>query len=134
MPIALQSALYAAGARVDAEPAPLSSVLPSTRLVVHNGGSGVAAEALAAGVPQMILSAQIEQDLNGAALERAGVAKLVRTHAPGAAVPSAFVEAAADDPALARRAAELGEWHRDRLKSRNALTEFEQTCLLLLAS
>jgi UDP:flavonoid glycosyltransferase YjiC (YdhE family) len=133
MPLTQQQFLRDAGARIDPEPPPLAGVLPSSRLVIHSGGSGVAAEALACGVPQIVLSAQIEQDLNGEALERAGVAKLVRTYLPGAKVEPELIRSATEDRALAEHAAALGRWHRDYLKSNNALSKCEATCLRLLS-
>jgi UDP:flavonoid glycosyltransferase YjiC (YdhE family) len=124
-----QQSLREAGARLDTKPPPLADVLPSTRLVIHSGGSGVAAEALACGAPQIVLSAQIEQDLNGEALQRAGVARLVRTHVPGAKIETALVRSAAEDQAMAGRAAALGRRHRKYLKSNDALSKCEATCL-----
>jgi UDP:flavonoid glycosyltransferase YjiC (YdhE family) len=132
MPLTQQQVLRDAGARLNAEPPLLAELLPSTRLVIHSGGSGVAAEALVCGVPQIVLSAQIEQNLNGDALRRAGVAELIRTYMPGAAVASELIRSAAEDRALAERAAALGHWHRDYLKSNNALSKCEAACLRLL--
>lgn len=134
IPPSWQHALSAAGARIEPQPPRLSDALASARLVVHHGGSGVAAEALASGVPQIILSAQIEQDLTGLALERAGVARLVRTYEAGATIAPSLLSDAADDPPLAQRATALGEWHRAYAASKDTLQAFEQTCLLLLAS
>jgi hypothetical protein len=132
MPASQIEALRDDGARIDAEPPPLHDVLPSTRLLVHGGGSGVAAEALAGGVPQLILSAQVEQDLNGEALERAGVAKFTRTYVAGVDVSPDLVGSVVADRALAARAEELGRWHRDHLRANNALRTCEGTCLELL--
>jgi hypothetical protein len=66
------------GTQIDQQPPPLTNVLRRSRLVVHNGGSGLASAALAAGVPQLVLSTHVEQNLAGEALERASVAGLVR--------------------------------------------------------
>jgi UDP:flavonoid glycosyltransferase YjiC (YdhE family) len=132
IPMTQQRSLRALGARIDIEPPRLLDVLPSTRLVVHGGGSGVAAEALAFGVPQIVLSTHIEHDLNGEALESAGVAKFVRTYAPEAAISSALIKSAAEDTALSHRATKLGEWHRNHLECSNALLKCEHTCLLIL--
>ncbi len=125
--------LRLAGARIDAEPAPLAEVLPDTRLIVHNGGSGVASEALVAGVPQLVLSAQIEQDLNAQALQIAGVGRCVKIHEPGASVSSEFIADMLADEALATKAAELAEEHRGFLARRDALSICESKCLRLLA-
>ena len=61
--------LAAAGARVDIRPQPIAGILAGSRVVIHLGGSGLAAEALAAGVPQLLLAGHIENTLYGEALE-----------------------------------------------------------------
>lgn len=134
MPAPWHSTLAACGARVHATPPCLNEMLPAARIIVHHGGTGVAAEALASGVPQVILSAQIEQDLTGAALERAGVARWVKTYVAGATVAPALLEEAANDPIMAQRAHELGRQHRAYAKAKGALSAFERTCMVLLAN
>jgi UDP:flavonoid glycosyltransferase YjiC (YdhE family) len=124
--------LRRAGAQIDAEPHALSDTLPATRLLVHNGGSGVASEALVAGVPQLVLSAQVEQDLNGEALQHAGVARLVRAYEPGASISSELIAEMLGDEVLATKAGELAKWHRDYLAARDALSTCEEKCLELL--
>lgn len=123
-----------AGAQIDEAAVPLADVLPSTSLLVHRGGSGSAAEALVAGVPQLVLSAQLEQDLNGEALQQAGVARLIRTYEAGACVSCEDIEAMSSDAMLAAKAAAVGAWHRDSLQTRNALSNCERSCLRLLAA
>jgi UDP:flavonoid glycosyltransferase YjiC (YdhE family) len=124
--------LRRAGAHISVEPSPLADVLPATRLLVHNGGSGVASEALVAGVPQLVLSAQLEQDLNGEALQQAGAGRLVKTYEPGASVTCELIAGMLEDEALAIKAADLAEEHRDYLATRDALSICESTCLQLL--
>ena len=124
--------LASGGARIDNEPVPLRDVLASARLVVHSGGSGVAAEALAAGVPQIILSSQIEQTLNGQALQRAGVGALVETYDPSNHVSSDLIAALWADETLAARAAEVGRWHREYLSDKDVALECERASLALL--
>ena len=118
-------------AGADAE-APLRDVLASARLVVHSGGSGVAAEALAAGVPQIVLSNQIEQTLNGQALRRAGVGALIETYDPSNRVSPDLIAAFCADETLAARAAEVGRWHREYLKEKDVALECERASLALL--
>jgi UDP:flavonoid glycosyltransferase YjiC (YdhE family) len=122
-----------AGAQIDPEASPLAEVLPATRLLVHNGGSGVASEAVVAGVPQLVLSAQIEQDLSGEALRFAGVGNLVKTYEPGASVSPELIAGMLADEAMAAKAAELAEQHRRYLATRDALLNCESKCLHLLA-
>ncbi len=125
--------LRRAGARIDFEPMPLADMTPAARLLVHNGGSGVASEALVAGVPQLVLSAQIEQDLNGEALRSAGVGNLIKIYEPGASVSSELIAGMLADEALAVKAAEVAEQHRRYLATWDALSICETKCLHLLA-
>ena len=120
-----------AGAAIDTVPPALSETLSSTRLIVHHGGMGVAAEALAAGVPQLVLSLDIEKELNGRALEAAGVGQLIKFHDPAARVSADAVTALAEDEILALRAEALGEPHRRMLRD-DPLDHLVQTCLTLL--
>ncbi len=53
--------------------APLASLLPHCAALVHHGGIGSCAEALAAGVPQLIIPSAYDQFDNAARLERLGV-------------------------------------------------------------
>lgn len=121
------------GAQIDAGPVPLADILPATCLIVHNGGPGVAAEALVAGVPQLVLSAQIEQDFNGQALERAGVAKCVRVYEPDADISAELIGAMSSDDALVARAARQAERYRAELATKDAIGACERACLALLA-
>jgi UDP:flavonoid glycosyltransferase YjiC (YdhE family) len=134
LPAAQVEALRGAGAHIDAAPVPLADILPATCLIVHNGGPGVAAEALVAGVPQLVLSAQVEQDFNGQALESVGVAKFIRVYEPGADISADLIGALSADDALAARAALQAERHRACLATMDALGACERICLQLLAS
>jgi rhamnosyltransferase subunit B len=57
--------------------APLSRLLPRCALLVHHGGIGTLAQALAAGVPQLTMPMGFDQPDNTARLLRLGVAKWV---------------------------------------------------------
>jgi hypothetical protein len=126
--------LAAAGAKVETQPRPLSTILASSRLVIHHGGSGVAAEALAAGVPQLVISTHIEQELNGEALERAGVARLVKAGRRGPPIEASAIQSLAADDAIAARAEEVGIRCRSFAASRDALGNCEQICMRLLGA
>jgi UDP:flavonoid glycosyltransferase YjiC (YdhE family) len=126
--------LAQSGVRIDSKPVPLRDVLASARLVVHSGGSGVAGEALAAGIPQLVLSCQIEQTLNGQALQQAGVGRLIETYDSSAYVSSDVIAALCDDDALAARAAEAGSRHRQYLSDENPALKCERACLGLLGN
>jgi UDP:flavonoid glycosyltransferase YjiC (YdhE family) len=131
-PNTLLSRLAAAGARVDITPQPIAGILAGSRLVVHLGGSGLAAEALAAGVPQLILGNHIEQNLNGEALERAGVGRLVKTYLPGTRLESDAIQSLIDDDAMAARADAIGVRLREFISRRDALMNCEAVCMGLL--
>jgi UDP:flavonoid glycosyltransferase YjiC (YdhE family) len=132
LPMAQVEELRRAGARIDTRPAPLAEILPATCLIVHNGGPGVSAEALVAGVPQLVLSAQVEQDFNGRALKNAGVAEFLRIYDPGVEISPELIGMMSTDDALAARAATQAERHRAYLATTDALRTCERTCLQLL--
>ena len=60
-----------------AEYAPLSAVLPRAAALVHHGGIGTTAQALAAGRPQLVMPMAFDQPDNAARLVRLGVARTV---------------------------------------------------------
>jgi hypothetical protein len=127
-----RSRLKLAGATLHRERLDLAQALASAKLVVHFGGSGLAAHALAAGVPQLIFSTHIEQELNGLALQRAGLGTLVRSHDPDVAISSGIVSSTVNDRMLASRAAQSGDIHRAMLRDVNPLAAFEERSLKLL--
>ncbi len=119
------------GSRIEISPPPLASALADARLFVHLGGNGAAAEALAAGVPQLVLSTDNEKDLNGQALEWAGVGRLLRIHDPATKISPDIIEAMVEDEISAARAAKLGESHRTLLTLNDPVSKFEHECLRL---
>jgi UDP:flavonoid glycosyltransferase YjiC (YdhE family) len=125
-------ALRQAGATVEARPVAPAEALASARLVVHFGGSGLAAETIAAGVPQLILSMQVEQDLNGSALQAGGLGRLVRAYDSASAISPAIFGDLLRDTALAGRAAEAGRTHREWLAGVDPLARFESKSRELL--
>lgn len=54
--------------------APFSQLLPRAKVIVHHGGIGTAAQALKAGLPQVVVPMSFDQPDNAARLERLGVA------------------------------------------------------------
>jgi UDP:flavonoid glycosyltransferase YjiC (YdhE family) len=120
------------GARIYQHPLPLREFLPLAGLVVHLGGSGLSAETLAAGVPQLVLATHIEQQLNATALENAGVGQMIKDFDPNSKVSPDMVEALLADEAMARRAMNLGEQHRNMLEAMKPIAAFEAAALELL--
>ena len=58
--------------------APFGELLPQCRAIVHHGGVGTLSQALAAGVPQVIMPMAHDQPDNAERLERLGVARSLR--------------------------------------------------------
>jgi hypothetical protein len=124
--------LMRAGAVVDRDFAAPADALKSAALVVHFGGSGLAAEALMAGIPQLILSMQIEQWLNGSALQSAGLGRVIEAFNPATRITSE-IDNLLEDTAIVRAAADAGRLHRELLSRTDALATFESACRGLLA-
>jgi len=57
---------------------PFSQLLPRAAALVHHGGIGTSAQALAAGVPQVVMPMAFDQLDNATRLKRLGVADLIR--------------------------------------------------------
>jgi rhamnosyltransferase subunit B len=58
---------------------PLSTLLPRVAAIVHHGGIGTTAQALAAGVPQLIVPMSFDQPDNAYRVERCEVGRTVRS-------------------------------------------------------
>lgn len=127
-----EAALARACVTLHVDPTPLAEALASSRLVIHRGGGGVAAAALAAGTPQLILCAQIEQELTGRALQRAGVGQWVRTYDPAVDISAQMIDDMLADDEMSCRAAEFGELHRNFIDSSDPIRQCESACLALL--
>jgi len=120
-----------AGAVVYRDFVAAADALTSAALVVHFGGSGLAAEALLAGVPQLVLSMQIEQWLNGSALQSAGLGRVIKAYDPATKVGSE-IDCLLADTTIIRAAADAGQLHRELLSRTDALAAFESACRGLL--
>ena len=83
--------------------APFSALLPRAAAFVHHGGIGTSAQALRAGVPQLVAPCSYDQLDNAARLERLGVSVTVpRERYNAANVASALRSLLADKDLLAR--------------------------------
>ena len=125
--------LAALGARIEQAPISILAALGSASLVVHLGGHNVASEALAAGVPQLVLTVDIEKHLTGAALEKAGVARWIEAHDPEPQIALDLLLQLCSDYPLARRAVLVGREHRRFLRAHDPLRYFEQRFLRLVS-
>jgi UDP:flavonoid glycosyltransferase YjiC (YdhE family) len=108
-----------------------AQALASSSLVIHLGGSGLAAEALMAGIPQLILSMQIEQWLTGSTLQRAGLGRLVAAYDPAEKI-APQIDAMLGDTEMARRAIDAGQQYRDLYRRIDGPAIFERTVSKLL--
>ncbi|MGL4559424.1 MAG: glycosyltransferase, partial [Afipia sp.] len=119
------------GAQIFSQHLPLSETLASAQLVVHFGGGGLAAHAVAAGVPQLVVATHIEQLLNGLQLEKAGLGKVIDSVGPQVDIPASLDAILADD-SRRQQAVRAGHAHREMLKTMKPLETFEAAALRLL--
>ncbi|MEW6768716.1 MAG: nucleotide disphospho-sugar-binding domain-containing protein [Pseudomonadota bacterium] len=124
--------LTLSGADVRGTPFDLADALASAKLVIHFGGSGLASHAIAAGVPQLVLASQIEQELNGQALARAGIGKYVRAYDTDAPISDGLISDSLNDASMAQQVEQSGEEHRRVLGSYDPLGAFETKARKLL--
>ncbi len=69
-------------------PMRMFQTLTQACIIIHQGGPGVGAEAIAVGVPQMALAAHIEHELNGLALDSEGIGKMFGAYDPSVSISS----------------------------------------------
>jgi UDP:flavonoid glycosyltransferase YjiC (YdhE family) len=93
--------------------APLSRVLPRAAALVHHGGIGTAAQAYAAGVPQLVMPMAFDQPDNALRAQRLGVARFVLPKRFTGESVAAALRALLDDPAVAAAAARRRDELRD---------------------
>lgn len=106
---------------------PLSHILPRCKAIVHHGGLGTAALALAAGVPQVTMPTSFDQPDNATRLQRLNVGRWILPSAfTGTTVASALRELLSD-PAVAEAC------QRYCSAMREAKSSIDDTCDLLEA-
>jgi UDP:flavonoid glycosyltransferase YjiC (YdhE family) len=127
-----RESLARAGARIEDTPLDLARVLPACKLVVHLGGSGLAAEALLTGVPQLVLVTHVEQHLTGIALERAGICRCFTAFDPTSSLAKGAISDLLDDQGMAQRAAEIAARQRQGYTAGAAFAAFDRACMRLL--
>jgi UDP:flavonoid glycosyltransferase YjiC (YdhE family) len=120
------------GAAVEPNPVDLSRMLHHCRLVVHLGGSGLATEALLAGIPQFVLVTHVEQHLTGIALERAGIGRLFTAYDAARTLAADAILDLLQDDTIAQRAADGAALHRKAWANGAALEAFDRACARLL--
>ena len=105
---------------------PFSRVFPRCAAVVHHGGIGTCAQALAAGVPQLTMPLAFDQPDNTTRLWRLGVARWVRPRVFAGERVASELHALIDDPRVADR---CRQWAAE-IRQHDALSD---TCDLLEA-
>jgi UDP:flavonoid glycosyltransferase YjiC (YdhE family) len=106
--------------------APLSRLLPRCAALVHHGGIGTLAQALAAGVPQLTMPMGFDQPDNTTRLLRLGVARWVKPSEFDGERVAARLDALLTDPAVAASCAKYAALLRDR-------SALDRTCEMLEA-
>ena len=92
---------------LQADYVPFSAVFPRAAAVVHHGGIGTTAQALAAGVPQLVMPMSFDQPDNAERLRKLGVARVVPApEFDGASLSAALRELFAD-PGVPMACAEM---------------------------
>ena len=86
---------------------PLAALLPHAAALVHHGGIGTCAEALRAGVPQLVTPFGFDQFDNGARLVALGVGAVAPARGLGARTLARRLEALAGSAAVRARCAEV---------------------------
>lgn len=107
--------MEAAGFRIEAAPLPFAEIARRARVVMSHGGLGFVSSALAAGVPQIVVHADLEKRLTGEAITRLRLGGHV---ALTAIDPGAFAGSLREffaDESFQRRAREAAPGFRARL-------------------
>lgn len=88
--------------------APHSELMPRAAANVHHGGVGTTGNALAAGLPMVVVPFSHDQPDNAARCVRLGTARVVRRKQLSAGRLAAALREVLEDPRIAARAAEIG--------------------------
>jgi len=88
---------------------PLSALLPACSVIVHHGGAGTTMNAVAAGVPQLVLPHMADQHLNAQAVVRRGIGLSHLPEETGAAEVRDSLDRLLSDQAFVRAAREVRE-------------------------
>ncbi len=113
-------------------PAPMTEQLRKSRLVVHFGGHGIAAAALLAGVPQVVLQFDVEKMLIANALGKRGVARSFDYRSAGAAEVNKGIRTALADHPMLMAAKEAAAEHQE-YRNRDVVGEIATMCERLAA-
>ena len=101
-----------------ADYAPFSEVFPKAACVVHHGGIGTSAQAMRAGVPQLVMPLAYDQADNGTRMKRLGVASLLFPKRFRGQAVAEQLKALTQDEKVKQSARQVGE----RLRETDAVT------------
>jgi UDP:flavonoid glycosyltransferase YjiC (YdhE family) len=87
--------------------APFSAIYPRCAAVIHHGGIGTAAQALRAGVPQLVVPWGLDQFWTGAQVQRIGAGRVVPHRRYTAAQAAAMLGERLQSPAYRQRCAAI---------------------------
>jgi UDP:flavonoid glycosyltransferase YjiC (YdhE family) len=87
--------------------APFSKIFPRAAVIVHQGGIGTCAQALAAGRPMLVVPFAFDQPDNAARLQRLGVARMTPRKHYTALRACSELQPLLSDPTYAGRAVEV---------------------------
>lgn len=88
---------------------PFGELLPRVAALVHHGGIGTLAQALAAGIPQVVVPFAYDQPDNAAQLERLGVSRTVPHETYRSAIVAPYLKQLLDSPAVAAQCRALAQ-------------------------
>ena len=92
--------------------APFSQLFPRAAAIVHHGGIGTTGLAMRSGRPMLVMPCAWDQPDNAERVARKGIARTISRRRYTPACVAAELRSLLDDPAYARRAAEVGEQMR----------------------
>jgi rhamnosyltransferase subunit B len=104
--------------------APFSDLLPRCAAIVHHSGIGTNAQALRAGIPQLLVPFAHDQHDNAARLVRLGVARKVEPHAYRAGGVAARLEELVDSQMVRDSCSRIARWF-------DGSDSTQQTCALI---
>lgn len=108
LPASLAERLSRAGVTVERQAVPVAEIARRSRLVVSHGGMGLVSMTLAAGLPQVVLSVDLEKALIGLSVMRLGVGHALAWRTVTSESVAAAVGRVAADAAIRQRARIVG--------------------------
>ena len=109
----------------------VAEAMNSVRMVIGYGGLGLTAQALAAGLPQLVIATDAEKLLNGLAVERLGIGRVLRARQADRETVMAAAAQVYVDPRYRDRALAVAREHEAILAADpvSRITELAQTLL-----